>query len=465
MEEPTAATLAWVPDLNAAQGPKYLAIANALSRDIAAGLLGAGDRLPPQRALADALGLDLTTVTRAYGEAQRMGLIEGSGRRGSFVRGIAAPPSPAPEPGDLGMNAPPDGFGGGLASAYRNSAEAMLTALSAAPFQYQPSGGAASVRRTAAAMLADRGIRCDEDTVLVAAGGQHALHAIFSAELRAGDTIAVGPFVYPGLLSLARRFGVALHVVESDSQGMLPDALDLACNSAEIRAVYLVPTNENPTTATMGLARRQSMAATVARHGLLLIEDDAYGLLPEQPLPPVAAFAPDHAWHIASMSKVLAPGLRVAWLRAPTVASAWRLAADMHETAIMAPPLNAAVVADWVRSGLFGRLVAEVRTEARARQAIARRCLPEGSFRAQEESYHVWVSLPERAGFSPIADALRQHGITAVPSEAFAADGAAASVAMRVSIGGPIGRDRLQRGLSLLAALVSPDGPHKVSLV
>lgn len=91
----------WTPDLRAMSGPKYLAIARALSRDIEAGVLVPGDRLPPQRSLAEALGLDLTTVTRAYGEAQRLGLIEGSGRRGSFVR---ARPSLSPQvlAGDTG---------------------------------------------------------------------------------------------------------------------------------------------------------------------------------------------------------------------------------------------------------------------------------------------------------------------------------------------------------------------------
>jgi len=77
----------WTPDINAASGPKYLAIAQSLANAIEAGVLTPGDRLPPQRALADLLGLDLTTVTRAYGEAQRLGLIEGSGRRGSYCEG------------------------------------------------------------------------------------------------------------------------------------------------------------------------------------------------------------------------------------------------------------------------------------------------------------------------------------------------------------------------------------------
>ncbi|MDE1916423.1 MAG: PLP-dependent aminotransferase family protein [Sphingomonadales bacterium] len=459
----------WTPDLRAMNGPKYLAIARALSRDIEAGVLVPGDRLPPQRSLAEALGLDLTTVTRAYGEAQRLGLIEGSGRRGSFVR---ARPSLSPQvlagdTGDTGMNAPPDGFGGTLMKAFRDSANLLLSPdMAAAPFQYQRSGGAPSARKAGAHLLAARGLPCSEDTVLVAAGGQNALHAIFSAEFKAGDTLAVCQHVYPGLLALARRFGVALLPVPSDAGGMDPEALGKACAGGAVRGVYLVPTNDNPTTITMPVERRQAIAEVVAKRHLLLIEDDAYGWLPEQPLPPISAQAPDNSWYIASVSKVLIPGLRVAWLRAPDVAGAWRLAGDMHETTIMAPPLNAAVVTDWVHSGMFQTLVDEVRGEARLRQDMVRDILPPVSLHAQDYGYHLWIELPDDLDPRHLCDALRQHGLPAIPGEAFAADRSLASPpALRVSIGGTIAHDQLRRGLNLLSALISPQGPRKVNLV
>jgi DNA-binding transcriptional MocR family regulator len=456
----------WNPDIRAARGPKYLAIVQALSNDIAAGILAAGDRLPPQRSLAEALGLDLTTVTRAYGEAQRLGLIEGSGRRGSFVRARPAvsPTVFAGDAGDTGMNAPPDNFGGTLMAAFRDCATALLGA--ALPFQYQRSGGAPSARKAGADLLAARGIPCSEDTVLVAAGGQNALHAIFSAEFTAGDTLAVCAHVYPGLLALARRFGVHLLPIASDADGMDPDALGQACAGGGVRGVYLVPTNDNPTAVTMPIGRREAIAEVVGRHHVLLIEDDAYGWLPQHPLPPIASHIPDRTWYIASVSKVLTPGLRVAWLRAPDVAGAWRLAADMHETAIMAPPLNAAIVTEWVNTGTFQTLIDEVRSEARLRQDIVRECLAPASFRAQDYGYHLWLDLPDDLDARHICDALRQHGLPAIPGEAFAADRSPAGpVAMRVSIGGAIGRDQLRRGLNLLSALTSPQAPRKVSLV
>ena len=107
----------WLPDLGCAGGPKYLAIADALSTAIEAGELRAGDRLPPQRDLAARLGVDLTTVTKAYDRARSHGLIVARGRAGSFVLPqdvIAA----GPPPRDTGMNMPPEVEGGSLLASW-----------------------------------------------------------------------------------------------------------------------------------------------------------------------------------------------------------------------------------------------------------------------------------------------------------------------------------------------------------
>ena len=457
----------WTPDIVGTGGPKYLAIAKAMMQDIKAGRLIAGARLPPQRVLADALDIDLTTVTRAYGEAQRLGLIESDGRRGSFVREqpVETPKHAPTGRGDAGMNAPPEQAGSLLSVEYRHAAEALLGDHELLALSYPPRGGMPVAREAGAWLLQKRNIACLDDTVLVTAGGQHALHAIFCAELRAGDMLAVGSNVYPGLLALARRFNIRLAPIVSDSEGIDPDALDALCRTADVRGVYVVPTNDNPTTATMSVSRRKAIAAVAQRHGLLMIEDDAYGLLPKDPLPPIASFAPEQSWHIASTSKILSPGLRVAWLCAPGVAEAWRLAADVHDTAIMAPPLNAAIVARWVGNGLFDRLVGEVRDEAVARQLLVRKWLHEGSFRAHESGYHLWVPLPADVTGTAVMEALRPHGLSVVGGEAFAADRSAVTPALRISIGGTLTQDRLEKGIRLLAALIGPEASTRIPLV
>jgi len=128
-------------------------------------------------------------------------------------------------------------------------------------------------------------------------------------------------------------------------------------------------------------------------------------------------------------------------------------------------PLNAAVVADWVANGTFQQLTTAVRAEAQARQALASRFLTAGSFFAQAEGYHLWVPVPAGANIGEIVSTLRQHTLSVVASEAFAIDPSIATAALRISIGGTIARDRLERGLRLLGALTDADTTGRISIV
>jgi DNA-binding transcriptional MocR family regulator len=457
----------WLPDLSSNTRPKYLAIAEALARDIEAGQLKPGARLPPQRVLAEQLSIDLTTVTKAYNEVRRRGLIEGGGRRGSFVTddpGKEAEPIAVPL--DTGMNLPPEPVEGTLAERYRTGIHDLLSAPEAtARFRYQPRGGAQPDRAAAAAQLRTLGVDASEDVLVLTSGGQNALHAVVSSALAPGDAVCATRFAYPGFLTIARHYGLRVVAVASDDEGLDPQSLDEACNAGQVRAVYVVPTNDNPTTATMSDERRREIAQVADRHGLAIIEDDAYGQLPAVPLPPIAAYAPELTWHIASMSKVLSPALRVAWLRAPSVKQAWRLATDVHATTIMAPPLNAALVTAWLRDGSFAALIREVREEAAERQKLVADILRDLPYAAHPEGYHFWLPLPPSASVAEIVNALRPAGLSVVPSEAFAVDPADTWRALRVSVGGGLSREQLRRTLRMLDALLDQGVRRKSPLV
>src|ERR1700685_3988406 len=98
--------------------------------------------------------------------------------------------------------------------------------------------------------------------------------------------------------------------------GIVPDALDAACRRHKAKVIYLVPTIHNPTTATMPPARRERIAAIIARHGMILIEDDAYGLLDAGSIP-LASLIPERTYLAASLSKCIAPGLRTSFVVTP----------------------------------------------------------------------------------------------------------------------------------------------------
>jgi DNA-binding transcriptional MocR family regulator len=436
----------WVPDLSRSSGAKYVAIAEAIANAVETGALRSGDRLPPQRDLAARLGIDLTTVTKAYDQARSRGLIGARGRAGSFVLpqdAIAA----GPPPRDTGMNMPPEIEGGTLLAAWDRTASALLRAPGASGrLHYTPAGGREADRRAGAAIFERMGLASDADHVALTAGAQNALHGIVGTTLDRGDTVACGTYVYPGFLAIAKQAGLRL--------APLPriDAASLAalCRATRVAALYLVPTNDNPTTATLDADARASLAEVSRHHGVRLIEDDAYGQLADDPVAPVTSLASDLGWYVASLSKTISPALRVAHVRAPSGADALALAARVHDTAVMPPPLSAALVTRWVEDGSYDRLIAETRDEAKARQALAAAMLPRDSYAAHPCGYHLWIPLPPRVDPSHLAGILRAAGMTAIAADRFAVEPGAAP-ALRVSLGGAIDRVGVRRGLALLA--------------
>jgi DNA-binding transcriptional MocR family regulator len=133
----------WLPDLTEGRAPKYLAIADALGSAIERGNLSSGDRLPPQRDLAARLGVDLTTVTRAYETARQRGLIEARGRAGSFVRGASPAQIEDAARVDTGMNMPPELPGDMLGRATCDERARVITKMPVAIHKAQ----AASISR------------------------------------------------------------------------------------------------------------------------------------------------------------------------------------------------------------------------------------------------------------------------------------------------------------------------------
>ncbi len=435
----------WVPDLTRTRGPKYVAIAEAIASAVETGALRSGDRLPPQRDLAARLGIDLTTVTKAYEQARARGLIGARGRAGSFVLpqdAIAA----GPPPRDTGMNMPPEVEGGTLLATWERTASALLRAPGAGGrLHYAPAGGREADRAAGAAIFARMGLASEAEQVVVTAGAQNALHAIVGATLERGDVVACGAHIYPGFLAIAKKAGLQLAPMERVEAG----AFEALCCKQRVAALYVVPTNDNPTTVTLNEAERAALAAVARRYGVRIIEDDAYGQLPAQPIAPLSSFAPELGWYVASASKVISPALRVAHVRAPSVAEALALAAGVHGSNVMPPPLNAALLTRWLEDGNYERLIAETRAEAVARLAIVAGVLPVRRYAADGCGYHLWVPLAAGSDAARIANDLRGAGLTAIPSDNFSVGGAGES-ALRISLGGAIDRAGLRVGLRAL---------------
>ncbi|WP_370545474.1 PLP-dependent aminotransferase family protein [Caulobacter sp. 17J80-11] len=432
----------------AASGARYLRIVDALEAAVRAGELQGGDRLPTHRALAEALGVDLTTVTRAYGAARERGLLDGAVGRGTFVRGAAAEADRGLV--DLSMNIPPQPEGRSLRRLLAEGLSGVLgRADTATLMAYRPVGGGAAERAAVVQWLEPLLGRIAPERALVAPGAQAVLNALLVSVVRPGGALAVEPLTYPGLLSLARHLGIGLVPVEVDAEGVTPEALERVCAERRPQALYLTPTIQNPTTATMSVERREAVVRIAAAHGLAIIEDDAYGLLPESPLPPIARFAPERTWYVSTLSKCLSPGLRLAFAVAPDAAGAERLAAAMRAVTGMASPLASALILGWIRDGVAQDLLEGVRAEAGARRALAGDILPSATGPAN--GIHVWLDLPPAWDRFALVDAARARGLAPAPADAFAAAGAARN-GVRLSLGAARDRESLSRALQALAA-------------
>lgn len=441
--------LSWVPSLAAATRPVYLAIADALGADILAGRLPAGTRLPPQRRLAAHLNLDFTTITRAYAEARRRGLVDGKVGQGTYVRAQL----PAARAGiiDMNMNLPPQFDDPALtARMWRGIAGLQAGGLELL-LRYQEAGGAWADRAAGAQWLADRLPALPPERVLVCPGAQGALLAIAQLVATAGDVICVEELTYPGFRLLAAQLGLKLVAVKMDQDGLLPDDFEAACRAHQPKALYCTPTMHNPTTATMPVARRKAAADIARRHGVAIIEDDAYGALPRQPLPPLSSFAPELTYHVAGLAKCLSPALRIAYVVAPDTRQAARLVGTIRATISIASPLSAAIATGWIQDGTAVAVTSAIRKESWARQQLASAMLPRNLIRAHADGFHLWLTLPAAWTRNEFTTRLRASGVGVVGSDAFAIS--TPPEAVRLSLGVPASRDELRQCLQLIADL------------
>ena len=242
----------WPLRLARGSGPRYRQIADLIERAVAENRLQPGDRLPPQRGLAQRLGIDLTTVTRGYNEAGLRGLLDPRGAAGTFISRRA---EPAALVLDLGMNLPPPPLGCDMQELLRRGLARVMERQDVHVLMTYHRRQRRQ-RAAGAQWLSEAAEPADAEHVLVTPGAQAALAAVILACGRAGDAIVSEPLVYPGLLAAAEQLGRRVVVAETDDEGMTPTGLERACRESGSRLVYLNPTLQNPTTRTLTEARR-----------------------------------------------------------------------------------------------------------------------------------------------------------------------------------------------------------------
>ncbi len=452
----------WVPELVSSRTtPVFRVLVDAIAADIGSGKLAPGARLPPQRDLAQALGISVGAVTRAYDAAARRGLVSAQVGRGTFVLDRDAEAAPQDGIIDLSINLPPP-------AAVDLSAAAIASLRRMEPLTdrlaYAPPAGFEVDRRAAADWL---GRLCGFEKLdwrrLICCGGtQSAMAIALTAMGRPGEVVLCEAATFSGARTLAGQQGYRLHGIAMDEDGARPDALDRVAAETGARLFYTLPTLHNPTTRTMSRRRREEIAGIAEARDLIIIEDDVYAAYARDlDLPPLAALVPDRTLYVSSLSKVFAPGLRAGFLVAP--------AGDIFERCLRAtralshspPGVNFAIATEWISSGRAEELARAACAEVHARTAMALAALGDALVRPRSAaSLHLWLPMTTAIAERTVASSMAA-GLRLTPPGAFATSGHDEMVTgLRLCLGTAANRATFARALSILKETLTGDVEH-----
>jgi len=311
----------------------------------------------------------------------------------------------------------------GIAAAY----QAVLTETPARALQYATTEGEPVLRTALAERTSVRGLPTGPDDLLVTTGSQQALSLLATALLEPGDVVLVESPCYLAALQVFAFAGARVVGVPSDSDGLDPEALDELVVRERPKLLYTVPTFQNPTGRTLPADRRAAVAAVAARRGLWIVEDDPYGELrfEGERLPWIAAQegAADRTVLLGSFSKVMAPGLRLGWLRAPAAllraCVVAKQAADLHT-----PTVNQLAAARYLADNDLDAHVARVAGVYRERrdamlEGLANALPEESSWERPEGGMFLWARLPESYDTTELVSRVLRQDVAYVPGAPF----------------------------------------------
>jgi DNA-binding transcriptional MocR family regulator len=454
--------------------PIYQQIYEELREAILTGTLPESTRLPPERALADKLSVNRSTIVHAYRELVADGLIEqrvGSGSR--VARNVGQPPRSADVP--WWVTLPPWRVGsfpqvlGELAATFHGERISFVQGVP--PFEPSPLGelaksfehvagdpdyvlsygdseGHAPLREAIAARMRARACPIDARDVLILTGSTQGITLVAQSLAEPGDEIIVEQPTYPGALQIFQIAGLRAIPVALDDGGMRVDHVEAILRTRRPRFIYTMPSLHNPTGITMNADRRERLVTLAERARVPIVEDDPYGELALAPAPPLVARSPNYVLHLSTFSKTIAPSLRLGWITAPrTIYERLLLRKQSYD---MATSLYVqAGVCDYL-AGAYDDHVKRLRVELSERHAVARAAIAEHwpkSLRVASGSggFYLWASAPREMRARALLDAAERNGATFLFGEAFfAASGGDHNFRMAIT---PVGREQLVEGI------------------
>jgi DNA-binding transcriptional MocR family regulator len=443
--------------------PVYRQIVMQFREMILDGRLPEGSHLPPERVLAQSLGVNRTTVVNAYRELSADGLVEGHVGRGTIVLGGWPPRDIGETSGQVpfawtGLIAPraaqlrsrvgrrvadlmreasnislAAGVPEGLVSPSLHLEEVVarvMTSSGKALLDHSPTMGSVELRMELARRMVMKG--CSRPTaheVMVLSGSQHGVYLVAQLLLEAGDVVVVESPTYLGALDVFRTMGVRVIGVPVDEEGMDVEVAERILSHVDVRLIYTIPNFQNPTGATMSVDRRASLLRLAQRYRIPILEDDPYGELYLEAEPSAPMRALDElgtVLYLGSLSPMLGSGLRIGWLVAPSSVveplTALRQSMDLHPTSFVQ-----AVVHELMTDGTLDSHMEWVRQEYARRRGAMEAALREHmpatvTWLAPEGGLYFWCSLPESVDSQALLEEAVTEGVVFVPGEPFFPD-------------------------------------------
>jgi DNA-binding transcriptional MocR family regulator len=433
--------------------PLYAQIERQIREMIFSGALPAGFMLPPERRLAQALGVNRTTILNAYRELKADGLVDAHVGRGTIVQPMpisqrepvvpeeipwrqifreSSPGSQDPLIRDLlELTERRDviSLSIGLPSPemlpmdqFKELTDELVDEVGAPLLLHCPTEGHTPLRETLSSWLASRGILCTPSEVLILSGSQQGLDLAARVFIEPGDTIVVEEPSYIGALQVFRNARARMIGVPTDEQGMRTDILEMLLERHRPKFIYTLPTFQNPSGVVLSAERRRHLLELAYRHRVPILEDDTYSELryEGEPLPSLKAMD-RHGFvlYLGTFSKVLFPGLRIGWLVAPRqVARQFTLqkqAVDLHSNSI-----GQFVLDRFIKHGYFESHLKKVRIAYAAKRDAMLEALSSGesygmSWARPVGGFYVWCRLPDGIDRSRLLAHAVDAGVSFLP--------------------------------------------------
>ncbi|MBO1436605.1 PLP-dependent aminotransferase family protein [Meiothermus sp. CFH 77666] len=427
----------------------YRHIAEEFRTRIAKGELPPGTRLPTVRALAREVGTTRLTIHNAYRELQTDGLIESVVGRGTFV---SAQAQPTAQP-SFSERLEPDSVLSDLHRLQHTRVLHNLALATADPalfpyeafwacleafkplakevFGYGSVMGEPELRVSLSELLEQRGVRADPEEVLVTVGGLQGLALVCRALAEPGEEVLLEEPTYLGLLGILKQFRLKPLPVQLDAEGPRLEELEALLKRHRPRFYYTIPSYHNPTGLRFREERLRRLLELAQTYGFTLVEDDTLGLLSYQKVPPTPLLAlaqemglEAQVVHLASLSKVLMPGLRIGYLVA-SPALLERFTALHNVSDITGPPpLLQRAAAQFIRQGGLKQHLRQVIPIYQKRRDVLlqalKRHMPEGvCWSHPEGGFSCWVSLPRLFSNLELHHQALAQGVAITPGEVF----------------------------------------------